>query len=250
MKLPIILSLVLLTVILATPVYAVETTQLPDVASGITVEGDHVQIGHLISLKEGLYVLSPQAHDRDVIGVVTDDAAMVVSADDGSTPYALAKTGSADVLVNMAGGAIGVGDFIVASNTPGVGMKGEQSGMVVGQALAATTSEGLIPVALNIQFYSSDAGAGTASIFNIPINMKNLDSPSKLIKSILAAIVALTSVFLTFRSVGRAMRSGIDASGRNPLAGKIITASIVLNLVIIVISGLFGLGLAYLIFVI
>jgi F0F1-type ATP synthase membrane subunit c/vacuolar-type H+-ATPase subunit K len=119
---------------------------------------------------------------------------------------------------------------------------------------------GSVPVDINIQFYTgpeapsggpsfSQLGSGFFSVFDVD-RLVPMSQPVRLLKTILAAIIALLTIVLCFRNFGRVGRAGIEAAGRNPLAGRLITGSIILNVVFTLITGIVGLGLAYLIFVV
>jgi F0F1-type ATP synthase membrane subunit c/vacuolar-type H+-ATPase subunit K len=52
---------------------------------------------------------------------------------------------------------------------------------------------------------------------------------------------------LGFVFFGRVVARGVEAMGRNPLAGSLIAVSVVFNLILTVVIMLVGLGIAYLI---
>ena len=61
----------------------------------------------------------------------------------------------------------------------------------------------------------------------------------------LASTVVVSSLVVTFLTVGKVARSGVDAVGRNPLASKAIMFSIIMNTILsIAIVGI-GLTAAY-----
>ncbi|MGI9625487.1 MAG: hypothetical protein ACR2QM_01510 [Longimicrobiales bacterium] len=91
--------------------------------------------------------LSRGAYDRRVVGVVSGAGGYVPgmilgSRDDGSTDLPVAINGQVFVRVSHAGGDIEPGDLLVASDMPGVAMRGSDegrlTGAVIGKALEAS----------------------------------------------------------------------------------------------------------------
>ena len=59
----------------------------------------------------------------------------------------------------------------------------------------------------------------------------------------------LISFSLGFIYFGRVAKTGIEAMGRNPMAGKMIQLSVLFNIIVTVIIVLIGLAIAYLILI-
>lgn len=105
---------------------------------------------------EGGLGLSLGAYDRRVVGVVSGAGGYIPgmilgSRDDGSADLPVAINGQVFVKVSLAGGPIRPGDLLVASNLPGVAMRGSDearlTGAVIGKALethGAGDADGLV----------------------------------------------------------------------------------------------------------
>ncbi len=216
-----------------------------------------VEEGDLISHREGKYVLSDLALDNSIVGVVTYKPAVsiITSFDDNSVP--VVSTGEASVRVSNINGSILKGDIIGASGLPGIGMKLTTDGYGLGIALEDFSSDedsiGMIKVLLNPQYVSVNSETADSFIpptildnFNLSA-LKQYDSMSEVLKLGAGFTLAAATFgfgFLTFRKI--AVRA-VDATGRNPLASKVIMFNLILNsvLTLVIIGG--GLALSYLI---
>jgi hypothetical protein len=238
------------------------------IAVSLPVFGTNIRAGQIVTVDlAGQYVIASREYDPNILGVVVETAALSLSNQaDTATTYLVASSGQVLLLVDSSSGAIKVGDFITTSSQAGYGMKALKPGVVVGQALQPfgtdddKTASGQILVDVNPKFFPGVLGGQNTAFFTmlgsslLALFSKNqlafLEQSAKVIKAVIAALIALISIILSFINFGKAARSGIEASGRNPLAGKLITASITLNIALTIIAGVFGVALAYLIFVI
>ncbi|MEX0895396.1 MAG: hypothetical protein WDZ94_00480 [Patescibacteria group bacterium] len=220
-----------------------------------------VSSGDIIVVKDAQYMKSAEPYSADVVGVVAERPAVVFVADDGQgTP--MLKAGITNVKVSMSNGEIRVGDYITTSQISGVAMKATKSGFVIGVAegnFSTSNPEeiGLLPV--NLQFNYMDLSQGTGgvdsdlqrSLWDI-LSLNRLaasESPGQMLKYTVAALLLIASFGFGFYIFGRTANKGIDAIGRNPLAGKLIGFSVVLNVVLTVVIIGAGVGLSYLIIV-
>jgi hypothetical protein len=104
---------------------------------------------------------------QDILGVasnpddVGDFNTIGYNIDEMDNPQPIALTGRVMTKVNLENGPISVGDRITTSSTPGIGMKAESSGMVVGIALEpidtlASNSYQKIMVFVNPHWYGGN----------------------------------------------------------------------------------------------
>jgi hypothetical protein len=70
------------------------------------------------------------------------------------------------------------------------------------------------------------------------------------LRYLLAIIVAVMAFGLGFVYFGRVAKGGVEALGRNPLAGRAIQLSVLMNLILTVAIMVGGLVLAYIILII
>jgi len=130
--------------------------------------------------------------------------------------------------------------------------------MILGQALEDmttdnTTEEESILVVLNIYPAGLVARPPTdaerllaflSGLFKF-VDPDEYEEPTLAFKYVLSSLVILLSLILGFMSFTRLARSGVEAIGRNPLAGRLITFGIALNVVITVIIIGAGVMIAY-----
>lgn len=224
------------------------------IANHVPIQGDNIKNGNIISSDESGYALSSIPYDPLVIGVVSTNPAVsldIEGADENA--YPVVSSGNVEVNVSTINGDIKVGDFIASSNIPGVGMKASQAGYILGRALdpytaASSDQIGQINIALNLHYsYSTQ---------KTPSNLKDIlslsmlatyESPSAVFKYIVAGVVILLSFILGVVSFGRVANTGVEALGRNPLAGKMIQFGIILNVLITLSIIVAGFGMAFLI---
>ncbi|GIW62855.1 MAG: hypothetical protein KatS3mg090_0681 [Patescibacteria group bacterium] len=160
----------------------------------------------------------------------------------------MTTSGIANVLVSAINGPIKKGDYITTSNIPGIGMKANTTGFVIGTALSDFNPSNketitLLPVNLDIKY---------VSIYNSPIGTlsrltnwtKNITYQEPLVafKYIVATVIIILSTIFSFIHFGRTGSKGIEALGRNPLAKQSIQFGIFLNIILgifIIIGGIF-----------
>lgn len=232
------------------------------VANFYPIEDASAKDGDIVSYTTKGYFLSKTPYDNLMMGVIVDTPAIAINL--SATVSAKAKpvvaTGTAYVNVSTANGPIKEGDPITSSETPGVGMKADKSGYVLGSALeefsaSDTTTVGKIAVSVNIH-YVSMRKSRTQNATDVFKNMFSLsqvatyESPVTAFKYIVAALVILLSFALGFFSFGRLANTGIEALGRNPLAGKLIELGVIVNVSITIAIIASGFGIAYLLLII
>ncbi len=225
------------------------------------VDGD---IATLISKVETL-ARSTKAYDEHMYGVLEADPVMVYRT---LPTLAVARDGEAAVNVTLLGGPIAVGDYVTSSPIAGKGQKAEGiAGYMLGVALenfdgkGATASAdysgkkyamGRVKVSIGIGPASpimTQAAGGflgtlkqisTAILFNISTSKQT----ERIIRYILAVIIAVVIFYISYRTFGRNVTMGLEAIGRNPLAKGSIQAMITLNIILLAISCIAGVALA------
>jgi hypothetical protein len=204
-----------------------------------------------------IYRLSFKRADTDVLGVTVENPTFLL--DDGTENTPVVRTGETRVNVVGTGGPIAVGDYLTTSAVSGKAERASPSdSYLLGIALGSyagfpeeVTGEqagigyGQIPVLLAVGHISkaqeistgktADSGVTEATVLNV-------------IQYIVAAFVAVGSVYIAFRNFGPNLKEGVVSMGRNPLAKASIQSMVVLNVVLIVLISGAGLlvGLAIL----
>jgi hypothetical protein len=148
-------------------------------------------------------------------------------------------------------GSIKKGDYVTTSKEAGVGQKASRNGYVLGSALEDFDGpSGKILVALGmrpatlVQSTSDNLWEvlrqGLASLYLTPISA---------LRYIMAMVITVAAFILGFTFFGRVAKSGVEAVGRNPLAGKTIELTVVFNVILTGVIMGSGLLLAYIILV-
>lgn len=264
MKLYKSLLLVFLMFILPLAVYA----QAPEfnIALTITIADKDSVDGDIMSLDEtkGTLNRTKIPYDNKMYGVLVAKPQIVYRT---TQDVPISRSGNAYVNVTNVGGSILAGDYVTSSQIPGKGQKGgDQGGYMVGIALENFNENQAESVSFNGKNYKQGRvltaiGLGPAS----PVLVKaiggilgtlrqmaqaivyNIGASrifDRLIRYILACIVAITAIYLSYRMFGKNIAKGIEAIGRNPLAKSSIQTMIVMNVVLILLVSLGGVVLA------
>jgi hypothetical protein len=222
------------------------------VAYFVPVKDKNVKDGAIVSFTKQGYVLSTVEYDPLVVGVVSENPAVVFNVDsEGETP--LISTGNAYVNVSTINGAIKPGDAITTSNIKGVAMKSTRTGYIIGTANDAFASKNpnevkKLSVTLNIHFVSLNPKPvnNLMDVFNLTA-LATYEQPTTVFRYFLAGFIVILSFVFGFVSFGRVASRGVEALGRNPLAGRMIQFGIFLNVLITIAIIVAGLGIAYVI---
>jgi hypothetical protein len=247
----ILISLFIFLVFSKSEVFA-ETASL-GVSSTFKINNESVRNGDLVSSGPTGFYLTNIPYDPLIVGVVTEKPAIAFNSQSADKTYPVVSQGNVFVNVSSVGGPIKKGDLIASSTMQGVGMKATKGGYVVGTSLedyedADATKIKTISVSLNIHYFStkSPVKGNLMDIANLS-KVATYEDPIMVFKYFIAAVVAVISVLLGLTFFGRIAAHGVDALGRNPLAGKMIQFGIFLNVLITVTIVVGGFGLAYLI---
>ncbi len=245
------LGLLLLSGLLPNIVFAQEG-QL-GVGMGLQVSiSDKVEEGDIISSTSTGYGVARIPYDTAIYGVVSFNPALALSTTDKNIAYVL-SSGQTTVKVNTDAGAIKRGDLITTSDVPGVGERATRNGFVLGNALADysnTKSVGKIMVNISPHFANTtpDFRANLLTSLRTAGNAAFL-SPLEALRYLAAAIVAILSFTIGFTFFGRVAQKGVEAVGRNPLAGRLIEFSVILNIGLTAVIIFVGLAISYLILI-
>jgi hypothetical protein len=236
------------------PVFSQTADQLYSlgIAENITVAGDNLEGGQIVTYKDGQYALSSEEYDPYVYGVISTTPAIefVYEGIERQTVAVVTK-GSTPIKVSAQNGAINIGDRVTTSNKPGVAMLANKSGLTLGVAQEAFDANnpdevGEIIVTLDIKFTLSRSLTDQQKVNNKLLDVVNLstiaalEDPKEVLKYVLAAFILVGSVAFSFLVFGRSAQNSILALGRNPLASKAISLGMVLNIAMslfIIVSG-------------
>lgn len=229
--------------------------QLPAGGVGISVDviDKNVREGDIITASDNGYALARTEYNTGMLGVVTSNPVMGIENLALKRQIYVVSSGQALVRVSSANGNIKKNDYITSSTTPGVGIKATANGFILGQALQDFNDKNTGTIMVNVQphFVNSKPNF-SGNLFKVLATAGDSAflSPLESLRYLIAALIALISFVLGFMYFGRVAQRGVEAIGRNPLAGRFIEFSVVINVGLTALIVITGLGIAYLILII
>ncbi len=225
------------------------------VAIPVTVTEGEVPLGSVICNAGDEYVLCNQEFQVEMFGVVVASPAAAIVATNIPNSFSVITSGRAVVRVNASRGAIVQGDLVTSSTTPGIGVKAVKNGFVLGTALEGWESGdpnqvGQIEVSIKVHpsLNLQSIGENLFETLREGLSVPFLD-PLSALRYLAAAVIVVVSFVVGFIYFGRVAKAGVEAIGRNPLAGARIQMAVVVQVLLTLGVGAIGLGLAYLILV-
>lgn len=217
------------------------------IANYLPIIDKTVHGGDIISFSPQGYYLSKIPYDSLIVGVVAINPAVSLETLGPAKTYPVVSSGDTLVRVSTSNGNIRKGDPITTSSIPGVGVKATRTGYILGAALndySNTNNKkiGEISVTINIHYYiaKSSINIGLFDVLNLS-TLATYEEPIQAFRYLIASTVVILSFIFAFFSFGRTANKGLEAIGRNPLAGRMIQIGILLNIsigVIIIVAGL------------
>ncbi|MBI2597079.1 hypothetical protein HYW41_02895 [Candidatus Daviesbacteria bacterium] len=244
MKLAALLFYLLLAVFYLLPTVhaqnkSIEVTSVYEIADTEAKEGDI-----MVATDKGL-VRAAQSFDNKMFGVIAEQPVLVYrNGDTKGKP--VVRSGVANINVINANGPIKYGDYITSSTKAGIGQKASESGYVIGMALAEFNGqEGQIPVAIRIEYaeLTNPRFAGRLFGFVGSSFLENVKDPKQLgmiIRYMAAGLVILLSFTFGFLTFSRSIVKSVESLGRNPLAKTTIQLSMIINIALLVVTGVIG----------
>lgn len=238
-----------------------------NIARTITIEDKDAINGDIVSLslKKETLIRSTKSFDERMYGVLARDPVMVYRT---LTTLPVAKQGEVLMNVTTLGGPIEVGDYVTSSPIAGKGQHAEGlAGYMVGVAMGnfdgkgATASAdyqgkkypmGMVKVNVGIGPASPIITKATGGILGtlkqlataIVFNISTSKQAERIIRYILAVLIAVIIIYVSYKTFGANITKGMEAIGRNPLAKGSIQAMITMNIILLVISVLAGVALS------
>lgn len=245
-----VMPLLILLIALVFPLKVAAQSAGQGVAVAVAVAGDVVD-GDIVCYYTGQVKRCNTAYDGHIYGIHVAEPALALENLSLTGAKTVATSGKAYVRVNDGNGQIKNGDYVTSSDKEGVGQRASKSGYVVGTALEdAGAGESLILVAIGAKqaFVTLETRGNLLETIKEALLSPTL-TPLASLRYILAAFMAAASFVLGFWYFGRVAKSGIEALGRNPLAGRLIQLGVVFNLFLTALIMGSGLLIAYLILV-
>ena len=231
----------------------------------VFVADSNVQEGSIVSYKDGEYSLTRNEYDPSMVGVVGSEEGIYVEQVD-SLGHIIMSDGLVLVLVSDENGEIKKGDFITSSQSPGIGMKAEKQGFMVGKALSDYDPDGetiqQVEAILEVKFSSPNDSLAvekfeedTSSFFPqlsksliqiVHASAENAASdPNKGVLYLLAGFILVVATIFGYFTFGRIALGGINALGRNPLAKNVILIGVIINTLLTLVVVIVALFAAY-----
>ena len=232
---------------------AVEITSVYTIADKDAQEGDI-----LVATDKGL-VRASKSYDNKMFGLLENTPTLVYRNKDIADGKPVVRSGVAEVNVTTLNGPIKYGDYITSSQITGKGVKATESGYVFGVALADFDGKGTqsiqgpngqvqvgkIQLAIRIEYaeLTNPRFAGRLFGFVGSSFLENVRDPKQLgiiVRYIAAGLILLLSFTFAFLTFSRSIAKSVEALGRNPLAKSAIQLSMVINIGLLVITGIIG----------
>ncbi len=218
------------------------------IATTHIILGGNSQPGDIVSFnkKTRTFYLSHIPSDKDAFGVVVKNPVLLLSEGGSGVPVIT----SGEVLVNVTtqNGQIKAGDYISSSSIAGKGAKATNFDQyIIGTAISSFPKTSSSTQLQTKQIYSGSI----QMLFHYRTNPLYLGQTSQninvgkgiifhIVKYILAALVAIGTIYIAFRVSGSSMRAGIISIGRNPLAKSSIDSILILNIIMIILISAIG----------
>lgn len=225
------------------------------VAVSVPMSIEGLEDGMVICTTKDGYKLCDSEYDVSTFGVYSAQPAVVLANTSLIDGKAVVSNGKAYVLVTNLNGQIKRGDFLTSSNLPGYAQLADKSGNILGVALEDfTNTEQGAKFKILAQIGIRPAIVATSARGNLIESLKQgllapTLTPLASLRYLLAVLVAVISFTLGFIYFGKVAKSGVEAIGRNPLAGKLIQLNVIFNLLLTALIMGGGLVVAYLILI-
>lgn len=223
--------------------------------TSLPINGSNIPDGAIISSSKQGYILSQTAYDPLMLGIVSLHPAVSIEDVNNSTSKPVLSYGKAYVRVSTINGPIREGDMITSSTIPGVGEKAGDVGYVIGTAdndytNSNTHQVGEILVTVYPHFNQGSSNLGSSLLNGLRFAFSSAFlTPLGTLRYFIAGFIVLVSFLIGFNFFGKTSSRGIEAIGRNPLAGNKILLSVFMNVSLTILIMAFGVAIGYLILV-
>jgi hypothetical protein len=240
-------------------VFGAATVKAQD-TSGIAVSMEfasnvQVQDGDIVCATDQGTQLCNTPYSVDMSGVFSQSPAVSLENDSLINGKTVVSFGRTAVRVSSVNGQIKKGSFVTSSSKAGVGQLADKSGNILGVALEdySNTDSGAVGT-IQLSVGIRPAIVATTSRGNLLETLKQgllapTLTPLASLRYVLAIVIAIAAFVLGFVYFGRVAKSGVEAIGRNPMAGRMIQLNVILNLALTVAIMGGGLLLAYVILI-
>ncbi len=212
----------------------------------------------------GRFGLAAVPGTSEIFGVIDAEPALAFREQAGGG-VTVVQTGQVSVNVSLRGGAIVAGDYVTSSDLPGYGQRaGPDHQYILGVAIesfnendvdrqvnlpgqAESIGAGQVLVDLEIRPQEVEPTVASAPEGGVPVAAASVQMEhylAMIVRYIMAVLVALGSIYLSFRFFQLNVGGGLPALGRNPLAQKSIRQMLLLHVFVTILISSAGLGLS------
>ena len=217
-----------------------------DVASSYLIDDKQAVAGDILVNDTGKLVRASVEHDLRIFGVLTETAIIVVrSSDPDYKP--VVRSGTASVNAVSTNGQIKKGDYVTSSATPGKAAKATISGYVLGTALEdLSQNTGVISVSIRPEYAEISNARTLARLLNYLTgdlfrNVKDQGQLPMVLRYLIAGLVMLACITISFFTFSRSVPKAIEAIGRNPMARSTIMLSLSMSIGLVIATIALGL---------
>ncbi|HLD51315.1 hypothetical protein A3K34_00620 [candidate division WWE3 bacterium RIFOXYC1_FULL_40_10] len=222
-------------------------------AVSLNTENNSGEVGSIVSYIDGKYMLSSREYDEGMFGVIVDAPATYLIDRNLISPHLVASFGEIKTKVSGNKGPIVPGDYVTSSDIPGVGVRAEQAGYVLGVATSEFTpnspdeiGEVFVLVDVKVNFLARGVSKNIIDTVQKAFASPFM-TPIAALRYLLASLIFLVSLAIGFNSFGKVSGTSMEALGRNPLAGGSIKRMLFFNYLLTFVIMFVGLVIAYLI---
>ncbi len=224
------------------------------IATTHIILGGNTQAGDIVSFDKDTrtFHLTRIPGDKNAFGIVVKSPILFLS--NGSSGVPIVTSGEVTVNVTTQNGSIKVGDYIAPSSISGKGVVADSSDQyIIGTAMSSFSGISSSSSSSTKKIYQGSVQILFRHRINPLLSMAQQIPQSvaigkdiifHIVKYILAALVAIGTVYVAFRASGSGIKSGIISIGRNPLAKSSIRSLLVLDTVMIILISVVGLTAA------
>lgn len=218
----------------------------------IPVSGTNIFDGAIVCSTDKGYALCEKAYNPNMYGVV--NLSPSIYFDNSSVgSYPVVSNGKAYILVKGGPDPIKIGDYITSSDSLGIGQKSQKSGFVMGSAMEeytetdnSKTKKILVSIGIKPAVLSGQAGTNLIEMIKEGVDGAFL-SPLSALRYVVSGVIVISTVLFAMLHFGKIAKSGVEALGRNPLAGRMIQFGILLNVLMTIVIMASGLAIGFLI---
>ncbi len=237
----------LLVIFVLGAIFLPQSVSAADFVSSYQIADPQAVVGDILTTSNTGLVRAASDYDMHIFGVLADTATILIkSADPAYKP--VVQSGTALVNVTNANGAIKKGDYVTTTaKNPGKGQKASISGYVLGTAMedfSGTTGQISVVISptyaeiSNAKTLSRLLDYFTAGLFK---NVSDQGQFPVVMRYIIAGIIMLLSVIISFLTFSRSVPKAIEAIGRNPLARSSIMVSLAMSIGLVIATLAIGL---------